>query len=84
MYYQYEVTFATYVMTSGEKFVLNTIVFVLFSLLTLGIVLYLPRFVTRAALRLVWLYTGPSDELRLVSVNNTTAIWKELGPVMGY
>jgi hypothetical protein len=71
-------------MTPREKFVLNSIVLVLFSLLTLAIILYLPRLVSRAASRLVWLYTGPSDELRLVSINNTTAIWKELRPVMGY
>jgi hypothetical protein len=84
MYYQYEVTFSAYVMTPGEKFILNTIVLVLLSLLTLGTVFYLPRFVTRAASRLIWLYSGPADGLKLVSMDNTTLVWKELGPIMAY
>lgn len=84
MYYQYEVTFSPYVMTPGEKFVLNTIVVVLLSLLALGMFFYLPRFLTRAASRLVWLYAGPSDGLRLVSMDNTTAVWKELDPIVNY
>ena len=84
MYYQYEVTLPAYVMTPGEKFVLNTIVLVLLSLLTFGTFFYLPRFMSRAASRLVWLYTGPGTGLKLVSMDNTTAVWKELGPVMNY
>lgn len=84
MYYRYEVTFSTYVMTPGEKFVLNTIVLVLLSLLTWATFFYLPRFVSRAASRLAWLYAGPGNGFRLVSMDNTTAVWKELGPIMNY
>jgi hypothetical protein len=84
MCYRYEVTFSPYVMTPGEKFVINTVVLVLLSLLTLGTFFYMPRFVARVATRLVWLSEGPGDRLRLVSMDNTTAIWKDLGPVMNY
>ena len=84
MYYQYEVTFSAYVLTPGEKFVMNTIVLIFLSLLMMGTVFYLPRFLTRVASRLVWLYTGPPDKLRLVTMSNTTATWNQLGLVMSY
>ncbi|KAH8763848.1 hypothetical protein BGZ57DRAFT_931088 [Hyaloscypha finlandica] len=71
MYYQYEVAFSPYVLTPGEKFVLNTIVVVLLTLLFVGMATYLPKLVARAAVRLVRFYAGASDKL---SVNNT-AIW---------
>jgi hypothetical protein len=53
MYYQYEVTFSPYVLTRGEKFVLNTIVVVLLTLLFVGMATYLPKLVARAAVGLV-------------------------------
>jgi hypothetical protein len=73
-YYRYEVTFSPYVMTTGEKLVLNTIVVVLLSLLILGMVTYLPKLVTRAAIKLVYFYAGANDKL---SINSTAAIWHE-------
>jgi serine palmitoyltransferase small subunit len=80
MYYQYEVTFSPYVLTPGEKFVLNTIVVVLLTLLFVGMTTYLPKLVARAAVRLFWLYTGANDK---ITVNNT-AIWNEMNAATVY
>ncbi|KAE9373927.1 hypothetical protein N431DRAFT_233615 [Stipitochalara longipes BDJ] len=74
MYYQYEVTFSPYVLTPGEKFVLNTIVVVLLTLLFLGIATYLPKLVATVAARLFRFYVGANDKLTV----NTTAIWNEM------
>jgi hypothetical protein len=56
MYYRYEVTFSTYVLTPGEKIVLNTIVFLLLGLLFAGLVSYLPPLVSRTVVKALWLY----------------------------
>jgi hypothetical protein len=72
--YRYEVTFSPYVMTPGEKLVLNTIVVVLLSLLIIGIVTYLPKLLVRTAVKLVYFYAGANDKL---SVNSTAAILHE-------
>ncbi|KAI7216752.1 hypothetical protein KC333_g4654 [Hortaea werneckii] len=40
--YQYEVTFALYMLTPTEKFVFNSILFLTLSMFTLAVVLYLP------------------------------------------
>jgi hypothetical protein len=69
-YYRYEVTLSPYVMTPGEKLVLNTIVVVLLSLL-IGMVTYLPKLVVRTAIKLVYFYAGANDKL---SVSSTAAI----------
>jgi len=73
-YYRYEVTFSPYVMTPGEKIVLNTIVVVLLSLLIIGIVTYLPKLLVRTAVKLVYFYAGANDKL---SVDSTEAILHE-------
>lgn len=70
----YEVTFSPYVMTPGEKLVLNTIVVVLLSLLIIGMVTYLPKLVVRTAIKLVYFYAGANDKL---SVSSTAAILHE-------
>lgn len=55
IYYRYEVTFCAYVLTPGEKLVLNSLVVLFFSLLLLGVVTYLPPLAMRAANMLAWL-----------------------------
>ncbi|GAB1737998.1 hypothetical protein NU219Hw_g2509t1 [Hortaea werneckii] len=40
--YQYEVTFALYMLTPTEKFVFNSILFLTLSMFTLAVILYLP------------------------------------------
>ncbi len=60
MYYQYEVTFSAYVLTPGEKIVLNTVL------------------VTRAAIRLAWLYNGIDDKFMVNTVNDTASAWREM------
>ncbi len=73
-YYQYEVTFSSYVLTSREKFVLHTIVVVFLTLLFLGMVTYLPQLVARAAVRLIRFYAGANDKVTV----NTTSLWHEM------
>jgi hypothetical protein len=75
MHYRYEVNFSAYVLTSGEKFFLNTIVIALLTLLLVGIVSCLPQLLLRAAVRLFWLYNRCDDQL---TVNNTTSAWEEV------
>jgi hypothetical protein len=75
MYYQYEVTFSPYVMTTAEKWVLNTIVVSFLALLALGIISYLPPLLTRVGSRVFWLYNSSSDELML---NITASMWNDL------
>jgi hypothetical protein len=80
MYYQYEVTFSPYVLTPGEKLVLNTIVVVLLTLLFVGIVTYLPKLAVRAAVRLFCLCAGADDKLGV----NSTAIWHGMNAARVY
>jgi hypothetical protein len=74
MYYQYEVTFSPYVMTPGEKFVLNTIVLLLFTIIFLGLATYIPKLVLGVAARLFRFYARANDKLTV----NTTADWNEI------
>ena len=78
MYYQYEVTFSAYVLTPGEKLILNTVVVLLISLLMLGIFSYLPQFILRVSERLFWLYYGVDDTLAVLMGNST--LWADFQP----
>ena len=60
-YYRYEVTFGLYVMTPGEKFVANTFVLVVLSLLAWAL-FYFPSLLYAKLFRLLWLLTGESGE----------------------
>jgi hypothetical protein len=75
MYYRYEVTFSAYVLTPGEKIVLNSIVLFLFGLIFTGIVSYLPPLLTRGLVSILWLRTGHKEQI--VIPRNTT-IWNEM------
>ena len=75
MYYRYEVTFSAYVLTPGEKIVLNSIVLFLFGLILTGIVSYLPPLLTRGLVNMLWLRPGHKDQI--VMPRNTTT-WNEM------
>lgn len=83
IYYQYEVTFGLFVMTPGEKFVLNSVVILFFSLVRLGIFTILPHFVTLAAAQLFWMCVGGTKEQtaeQVLWLNSTIASWAAMGP----
>ena len=61
-YYRYEVTFGLYVMTSGEKVVVNALVIVFMSLLLWGLLQYFPSLLYRKVIGMLWLLTGHSDQ----------------------
>ncbi|KAJ5648167.1 hypothetical protein N7490_004539 [Penicillium lividum] len=61
-YYRYEVTYGLYVMTPGEKCVVNIIVVVVLMLLLWALALYFPAILYHKFTRLTWLVTGHSDE----------------------
>ena len=87
MYYQYEVTFSTYVMTPSEKFVMNTVVLLFLSLLSIGVVTYLPQFLFRVCSRLLWLYKGADRDVKLdigSGHGNGTAEWIQMGSAIGH
>lgn len=75
MHYQYEVTFPPYVMTTTEKWILNTIVVSFLALLVFGTVSYLSPLLGRVGSRIYWLYNGSGDELML---NITASRWHDL------
>lgn len=75
MYYRYEVTFSAYVLTPGEKIILNSIVLFLFGLLLTAIVSYLPPLFTRGLVKILWLRPGHKDEI-VISRNHT--MWNEM------
>jgi hypothetical protein len=79
MYYQYEVTFSPYVMTSGEKFIMNSIVVALFILLVLASYSYMLPFLVRASGMLFWPHTRSDSQSTIGDVGNMTIGWKELG-----
>ncbi|KAL5121453.1 hypothetical protein ACEQ8H_000525 [Pleosporales sp. CAS-2024a] len=61
--YQYEVTFSLYMLTSTEKFIFNSILFLLLSLLIIAASLYLPDHLTIIANRLFYYFSGNEDTL---------------------
>lgn len=72
-YYRYEVTFGVYIMSPGEKFVANTFVLVLLSLLLWATLLYLPPLLFSKLGRLVWLLTGHSEHGRALEYTASTS-----------
>ncbi|KAH7411798.1 hypothetical protein DE146DRAFT_750953 [Phaeosphaeria sp. MPI-PUGE-AT-0046c] len=61
--YQYEVTFSLYMLTSTEKFIFNSILFLLLSLLIIAASLYLPDHLTIIANRLFYYFSGNEETL---------------------
>ncbi|KAH9832808.1 Pfam:DUF3317 [Teratosphaeria destructans] len=56
--YQYEVTFALYMLTPTEKFIFNSILFLTISMFTLASVLYLPNHIMTMARRSFYYFAG--------------------------
>ncbi|KAF2855082.1 hypothetical protein T440DRAFT_464380 [Plenodomus tracheiphilus IPT5] len=61
--YQYEVTFSLYMLTSTEKFIFNSVLFLLLSLLIIAASLYLPEHLSIIANRLAYYFSGNEDSL---------------------
>ncbi|KAH4861487.1 hypothetical protein HBH75_024710 [Parastagonospora nodorum] len=61
--YQYEVTFSLYMLTSTEKFIFNSVLFLLLSLLIIAASLYLPDHLTIIANRLFYYFSGNEETL---------------------
>ncbi|KAG4219485.1 hypothetical protein PC116_g32035 [Phytophthora cactorum] len=58
--YQIEVTFGVYMFTSAERFIFWSVVFLLCSLLTIAVVLYLPQHLLFIISR-AWFYVNGGD-----------------------
>ncbi|KAK3705772.1 hypothetical protein LTR37_013079 [Vermiconidia calcicola] len=56
--YQYEVTFSLYMLTPTEKFVFNSILFLMISMLTIATVVYLPNHVATISRRVYYYFAG--------------------------
>ncbi|KAF3002946.1 hypothetical protein E8E13_003848 [Curvularia kusanoi] len=56
--YQYEVTFSLYMLTSTEKFIFNSVLFLILSLLIIAASLYLPEHLSIIASRIFYYYSG--------------------------
>jgi len=61
--YQYEVTFSLYMLTSTEKFIFNSILFLLLSLLIIAASLYLPEHVMIICNRILYYVSGDEQTL---------------------
>ncbi|ORY17974.1 hypothetical protein BCR34DRAFT_583247 [Clohesyomyces aquaticus] len=61
--YQYEVTFSLYMLTATEKFIFNSILFLLLSLLIIAASLYLPEHIHIILNRLFYYWSGSEDSL---------------------
>ncbi|KAF1923754.1 uncharacterized protein M421DRAFT_425458 [Didymella exigua CBS 183.55] len=59
--YQYEVTFSLYMLTSTEKFIFNSVLFLLLSLLIIAASLYLPEHLSIIASRIFYYYSGKEN-----------------------
>ncbi|KAF2119164.1 hypothetical protein BDV96DRAFT_463147, partial [Lophiotrema nucula] len=61
--YQYEVTFSLYMLTPTEKFIFNSILFLLLSLLIIAASLYLPEHISVIANRVIYYFSGRDASL---------------------
>ncbi|KAF1844755.1 uncharacterized protein K460DRAFT_405039 [Cucurbitaria berberidis CBS 394.84] len=61
--YQYEVTFSLYMLTSTEKFIFNSVLFLLLSLFIIAASLYLPEHLNIITRRLSYYFSGNEDTL---------------------
>ncbi|KAF2688947.1 hypothetical protein K458DRAFT_414615 [Lentithecium fluviatile CBS 122367] len=67
--YQYEVTFSLYMLTPTEKFILNSILFLLLSLFIIAASLYLPEHILIIANRMFYYFSGDDSSLPASSGN---------------
>ncbi|KAJ4369803.1 hypothetical protein N0V83_005567 [Neocucurbitaria cava] len=61
--YQYEVTFSLYMLTPTEKFIFNSVLFLLLSLFIIAASLYLPEHMNIISKRLSYYFSGNEDTL---------------------
>ncbi|KAF2432212.1 hypothetical protein EJ08DRAFT_585788 [Tothia fuscella] len=59
--YQYEVTTSLYMLTPTEKFIFNSVLFLLLSLTTIAAFLYLPDHIVTIARRAFYYYAGDEN-----------------------
>ncbi|EPS40652.1 hypothetical protein H072_5485 [Dactylellina haptotyla CBS 200.50] len=62
--YQFEVTFTSYMLTSTEKIIFNTLIFLFLGFLTAAITLYLPQHVQTIARRAYFYVVGDESVIR--------------------
>ncbi|KAF2711124.1 hypothetical protein K504DRAFT_466148 [Pleomassaria siparia CBS 279.74] len=66
--YQYEVTFSLYMLTSTEKIIFNSVLFLILSLFIIAASLYLPEHIFIVTKRMFYYFSG--DEENLATANN--------------
>ncbi|KFZ07129.1 hypothetical protein V501_06753 [Pseudogymnoascus sp. VKM F-4519 (FW-2642)] len=73
--YQYEVTFSLYMLTPTEKFIFNSCIFIIFSMVLIAGCLYLPQHITFLMNRAWFYYQGDGDSKDALSssVSETVA-----------
>ncbi|KFY23377.1 hypothetical protein V491_02565 [Pseudogymnoascus sp. VKM F-3775] len=59
--YQYEVTFSLYMLTPTEKFIFNSCIFIIFSMVLIAGCLYLPQHINFLINRAWFYYQGDAD-----------------------
>ncbi|KAI9742004.1 MAG: hypothetical protein M1834_000393 [Cirrosporium novae-zelandiae] len=67
--YQYEVTYSLYMLTPTEKFIFNSFVFLIFSMIFIACVLYLPEHISKLAGR-AWFYYAGDDEVPVAQLRH--------------
>ncbi|KAF2736805.1 hypothetical protein EJ04DRAFT_575027 [Polyplosphaeria fusca] len=72
--YQYEVTFALYMLTATEKFIFNSLLFLLVSLLIIAVALYLPEHVVLISNRIFYYFLGDEASLSRTAKSTTSLI----------
>ncbi|PWY72349.1 hypothetical protein BO70DRAFT_116783 [Aspergillus heteromorphus CBS 117.55] len=79
--YQYEVTFAVYMLTPTEKFIFNSLILTLLSMIATGIYVYLPNHLRVIYSHLYYYWVG---ERPFISANlpSISSVFREGGSVM--
>ncbi|KAL5351840.1 hypothetical protein V496_01399 [Pseudogymnoascus sp. VKM F-4515 (FW-2607)] len=67
--YQYEVTFSLYMLTPTEKFIFNSCIFIIFSMVLIAGCLYLPQHITFLINRAWFYYQGDADSKDALSTS---------------
>ncbi|KAI9703910.1 MAG: hypothetical protein M1820_005692 [Bogoriella megaspora] len=57
-HYQYEVTFSLYMLTPTEKFIFNSLLFLILSMILIAASLYLPEHMSQITRRAFYYYAG--------------------------
>jgi len=79
--YQYEVTFSMYMMTPTEKFILNSILFLILSLVIIAASLYLPEHIATIAQRASFYWGGVESQAGTSEAATTAGLWaKTIAP----